>query len=137
MSIKQLKILRKRLPDCSGNHVLEDESAVAGMSIQDTLEINDTDDVLIDAPISDNPQQLSSQALFSIFNKAECCTVDGLNEYDDDFSAFTPLGDLVTHEMQQAADRLAKQALGYSNHTVDKITDTVEFVHISIDEKQS
>ena len=86
---------------------------------------------------SNSGSRLSSQALLSVFRKAECCTRDGLNEYDDDFTSFTPLGDLVTHEMQQAADRLTKQALESvdDNNSATETNDAVT-AHTSFSENQ-
>ena len=34
----------------------------------------------------------------------------GLNDYDDDFSVFTPLGDTVTYQMKQWLEKEAEQA---------------------------
>jgi len=41
------------------------------------------------------------QALRALFKKPEFNQRDGLNEYDDDFTQFASLGDVVTHEMKR------------------------------------
>lgn len=40
-------------------------------------------------------------ALRSLFRQPEFNVRDGLNEYDDDFTKFASLGNLVTHEMKR------------------------------------
>lgn len=45
-------------------------------------------------------------ALRKLFHKPEFNVRDGLNEYDDDFTQFASLGNIVTHEMK----RLLKMA---------------------------
>lgn len=40
-------------------------------------------------------------ALRSLFHKPEFNVRDGLNEYDDDFTKFASLGNVVTHEMKR------------------------------------
>lgn len=50
-----------------------------------------------------------SESLIQLFKKAECCTLDGLNEYDDDFTTFTPLGNLITHEMKRYQQELYEE----------------------------
>lgn len=40
-------------------------------------------------------------ALRKLFRKPEFNVRDGLNEYDDDFTQFTSLGNIVTHEMKR------------------------------------
>ena len=41
------------------------------------------------------------QALRELFHKPQFNVRDGLNEYDDDFTQFAGLGDIVTHEMKR------------------------------------
>jgi hypothetical protein len=54
-------------------------------------------------------QQLSAIALHTIFRKNSCCQLDGLNEYDDDFTNFEHLGDVITHEMQGILEKATQQ----------------------------
>ncbi len=120
MSINSLKILNKILTAFIKKSVSEVEDSVrSGNSSDDNRSDNkrepkpvtqfDTMETAVAE--ADSSLRLSSQALLSAFRKTECCTLDGLNEYDDDFTSFAPLGDLVTHEMKQAADRLIKQTV--------------------------
>lgn len=141
MSIHLFKILKRMLPVPFADSVsMIKESVSTSKNSDSTSEKNhaiqfdgseSTDSKLESLP------RLSSQVLITVFRKAECCTLDGLNEYDEDFTSFTPLGDLVTHEMQQAADRLAKQvsdssALENSATEVDHAT----IVQASFNENQ-
>jgi hypothetical protein len=47
-------------------------------------------------------------ALRALFQKPEFHVRDGLNEYDDDFTQFSSLGNIVTHEMKRML-RLAEE----------------------------
>jgi len=49
---------------------------------------------------------LSASALRQLFQKPEVSVLDGLNEYDDDFTYFAPRGEVITHEMQRVAGEL-------------------------------
>ncbi|MEE9424283.1 MAG: hypothetical protein V3V18_04815 [Methylococcales bacterium] len=115
MSFNLLKVIKKILSTSTIDRVpeIEDSVDLSKNSNDNSEKVQarqpENSETAISEP--DSSPKLSSQTLLSVFRKAECCTLDGLNEYDDDFTSFTPLGDLVTHEMQQAADRLAKQAL--------------------------
>ncbi len=51
-------------------------------------------------------QQLKQRLYQEIFKQSRFARLDGLNEYDEDFSGFTPLGDLIPAEMQAALIRL-------------------------------
>lgn len=45
--------------------------------------------------------ETKKQALQALFRQPEFNQRDGLNEYDDDFTSFSSLGDIVTHEMKR------------------------------------
>lgn len=45
--------------------------------------------------------ETKKQALRELFHKPQFNVRDGLNEYDDDFTQFAGLGDIVTHEMKR------------------------------------
>ena len=47
-----------------------------------------------------DPEQ-KKKALRALFQKPEFNQRDGLNEYDDDFTQFASLGNIVTHEMKR------------------------------------
>ena len=51
---------------------------------------------------------IKKQALKALFRSPEFNDRDGLNEYDDDFTQFQKLGDIVTHEMKRML-KLAEQ----------------------------
>jgi uncharacterized protein YacL (UPF0231 family) len=57
-------------------------------------------------PIWEQPDvdpEIKKAALRAILRKPEHNILDGLNEYDDDFTQFTGLGNIVTHEMKRVA----------------------------------
>ena len=72
--------------------------------------------------VSDNLRQAALRKLFHLpkFN-----IVDGLNDYDDDYTTFAPLGDIITadmrHQMELEKERqaAAKEAEGASEETVE------------------
>jgi len=72
--------------------------------------------------VSDNLRQAALRKLFHLpkFN-----IVDGLDDYDDDFTTFAPLGDIITadmrHQMELEKERqaAAKEAEGASEETVE------------------
>jgi hypothetical protein len=141
MSFNLLKIINRILPDPVIDRVSEIEDSV-GLSKNSNDNSEKVQESQFDRPETtvlepDSSSRLSSQALLSVFRKAECCTLDGLNEYDEDFTSFTPLGDLVTHEMQQAADRLAKQVLDSSElENSETELDHAAIVQTSFNENQ-
>ena len=61
-------------------------------------------------------EHLRTRALRKLFHLPAFNITDGLNDYDEDFTGFTSLGDTVTHEMKrmlkrelEAADRAADE----------------------------
>jgi len=53
---------------------------------------------------------LRRKALEKLWGLPMCAALDGLNDYDDDFSTCEPLGDTITYQMRQWAERQARQA---------------------------
>ena len=51
---------------------------------------------------------IKQQALSALFKQPEFNDVDNLNEYDEDFTSFSGLGDIVTQEMKRML-RLAEE----------------------------
>lgn len=49
----------------------------------------------------DGDPELKKQALKQLFKQSEFNELDGLNEYDEDYTSFTGLGDVVTQEMKR------------------------------------
>jgi hypothetical protein len=76
-------------------------------------------------------KDLRRQALARLFRGAAFNVTDGLDDYAEDFTQFTPLGDLVTadmryrleRELEQKARRLADAAPGTSDRPVETETD--------------
>jgi len=54
---------------------------------------------------------LREKALKKLWGLPMCGALDGLNDYDDDFSVLESLGDTLTYQMKQWAGREAQQAL--------------------------
>jgi hypothetical protein len=46
-------------------------------------------------------EQLRRAALRKLFSMSEFNVTDGLNDYDEDYTEFTTLGDVLTHEMRR------------------------------------
>lgn len=59
-------------------------------------------------------EQLRQQALKKLFGLPICQVLDGLNDYDDDFTQLEPLGDTITYQMKQWAEREAREQLADS-----------------------
>ena len=53
-------------------------------------------------------ESLRRRALRKIFLSAKFNVRDGLDDYDDDFTSFAPLGDVITAEMRRLRERLQK-----------------------------
>jgi hypothetical protein len=51
----------------------------------------------------DADPETKKEALRAILRKPEHDILDGLNEYDEDFTQFASLGNIVTHEMKRVA----------------------------------
>lgn len=55
-------------------------------------------------------EELRRKALSKLFHSAGFNIADGLDDYDEDFTQFLPLGDIITsdmrHQMEEAAKRL-------------------------------
>ncbi len=52
---------------------------------------------------------LRQQALRKLFGLPMCQVLDGLNDYDDDFTQFETLGSTITYQMKQWAERKARE----------------------------
>lgn len=73
-------------------------------------------------------EHLRRKALKKLFHLPEFNIRDGLNEYDEDYSKFIPLGDTVTYQMKQFIERQKqdfKDALN-DEEPVDPATDSTE-----------
>lgn len=53
---------------------------------------------------------LRNKALRRLFSSAQFNVLDGLNDYDDDFTNFEPLGDIITSDMRHRMEEEAKKA---------------------------
>jgi len=67
---------------------------------------------------------IKQQALSALFKQPEFNDVDNLNEYDEDFTSFSGLGDIVTQEMKRML-RLAEEKTRPEPDT-EKTQDIVE-----------
>ncbi len=112
MTINLLSALKNLIDYRSKNDINEDlHSAETNTLKQQKQSITPTLDSKLNTQTVDESIKFNSEELLNIFRKAECCTIDGLNEYDDDFTAFTPLGDVITHEMKRTAIQLVENEL--------------------------
>jgi hypothetical protein len=55
-------------------------------------------------------EELRQKALRRLFRSAQFNVLDGLNDYDDDFTNFEPLGDIITSDMRHRMEEEARQA---------------------------
>ena len=62
----------------------------------------------LSAGVSDG---LRRQALDRLFRLPMCGVLDGLNDYDDDYTQLEELGDTVTYQMRQWAEQKAREEL--------------------------
>lgn len=56
-------------------------------------------------------EELRKRALRKLFSSAVFNEVDGLDDYDEDFTSFEPLGDLVTADMKHRMEMEAKKKM--------------------------
>ncbi len=66
---------------------------------------------------------LRKAALKKLFGLPSCGVLDGLNDYDDDYTVFEPLGDIVTAEMGYRATIDAERE---ARKAADKIKDKIQ-----------
>ena len=71
------------------------------MPAMDTLDENSDYSGFLSPGVSD---KLRKMALRKLFSSAGFNIRDGLDDYDDDFTQFTPLGDIVTADMKHRAE---------------------------------
>jgi uncharacterized protein YacL (UPF0231 family) len=84
----------------------EDEVDKAASAFADEQTVSHQEAKEKPTPIWEQPDvdpETKKAALRAILRKPEHNILDGLNEYDDDFTQFTGLGNIVTHEMKRVA----------------------------------
>lgn len=87
----------------------EDAEPVRVETGKEPVELSAEDPDVVPATAEDKPVwqrddvdvETKKAALRSLFRKPEFHVRDGLNEYDDDFTKFASLGNVVTHEMKR------------------------------------
>lgn len=80
----------------------------------DTLDRDSDFSVFMSPGVS---EQLRTQALRKLFHMPAFNITDGLNDYDEDYTQFTGLGGVVTHEMK----RLLKRELEAEDASRDEV----------------
>jgi hypothetical protein len=55
-------------------------------------------------------EKLRAKALRKLFMSSQFNVLDGLNDYDDDFTTFEPLGDIITSDMRHRMEMEAEKA---------------------------
>lgn len=63
-------------------------------------------------------EQLRRMALRKLFHLPAFRVTDGLNDYDDDYRAFVPLGEIVTADMRFHAERLLRASMEAESESV-------------------
>jgi Protein of unknown function (DUF3306) len=83
----------------------QDKSQPEEKAVEETAEqADDADKQHEDLPVwqrEDVDSETKKAVLRTLFHKPEFHIRDGLNEYDDDFTQFSGLGDIVTHDMKR------------------------------------
>lgn len=108
---------KKHIPGTCNNHIVDksDEILTSNRGVEETA-VADRNVVKI----------LSSIALARFLHNPESSVLDGMNEYDDDFSYFAPRGDLITQEMKFKLDQLVDSAVDPSipqkNNSVGRLS---------------
>ena len=69
-------------------------------------------------------ETLRRQALRKLFHLPGVHVPDGLDDYDEDFSRFAGLGDVVTHEMKRMLEREWKAANGAEQNPAGTVGET-------------
>ena len=74
-------------------------------------------------------ETLRRQALNKLFHLPHYNITDGLNDYDEDYTSFTKLGSVITHEMKrmmELEEQLTQQKAKHEQIKQDAITHEVE-----------
>ena len=90
-------------PDADNTPVLTD----ADMPALESLGDDDDYSGFMSTGVSEG---LRNKALRRLFSSAQFNVLDGLNDYDDDFTNFEPLGDIITSDMRHRMEEEAKKA---------------------------
>ena len=72
------------------------------MAPLETLDANSDYSPFLSSGVSDD---LRSRALRKLFSQSSFNVIDGLDDYDEDFTGFAELGNVITHEMKRALQR--------------------------------
>ena len=91
----------------------------AGMPSIDSLDSDSDYTVFMSPKVS---EQLRTLALRKLFHLPAFNVTDGLNDYDEDYTQFAGLGNIVTHEMK----RMLKRELDAEDVTEDETEDETE-----------
>ncbi len=107
----------------------------ADMPDIDTLDENSDFSPFMSAGVSDELRNLALRKLFRapVFNIR-----DGLDEYDEDYTTFEKLGDIVTADMKHQAEmqeQKLREALAAENETVD--ADDIEAAELVEDDEEA
>jgi hypothetical protein len=92
-----------------------EQEAVPAVDEEPRQELTDADMPSVDTLNSDSDfsvfmspgvsEQLRTQALRKLFHLPAFNVTDGLNDYDEDYTQFTGLGNVITHEMKRMLRR--------------------------------
>ena len=66
------------------------------------------------------------QALAALFRQPEFKEVDHMNEYDEDFTRFDSLGDIVTTEMKRMLKIVEEKTRPHSLDDIEQVNNTIE-----------
>ncbi len=114
-------------------NVLEAEKKEIELPPIESLDENSDYSVFMSPEVDTAVQKLAMRKLFRL---PQFGVLDGLNDYDDDFTTFAALGDIVTSDMKYHDERKKAEALKKQEENQQEITDTPEEVETLADEQE-
>lgn len=100
----------------------------------ESLDENSDYSVFMSPEVDTAVQKLAMRKLFRL---PQFGVLDGLNDYDEDFTTFAGLGDIVTSDMKYHEERKKAEALKKQEESQQETTDTPEEVETLADEQES
>lgn len=101
-SRRKMSVDREKIVTETGVVDPRQELTDADMPAIDSLDGDSDYSVFMSPKVS---EQLRTQALHKLFHLPAFNVTDGLNDYDEDYTQFTGLGNVITHEMKRMLRR--------------------------------
>lgn len=114
-------------------NALEEERKEIELPPIESLDENSDYSVFMSPEVDTAVQKLAMRKLFRL---PQFGVLDGLNDYDEDFTTFAALGDIVTSDMKYHEERKKAEALKKQEESQQETTDTPEEVETLADEQE-